>query len=92
MAVTEERLKAIGAPPVKADRLDVTEREAFEQYATAVKEHFGAVHQIYNNAGIAFTGDVEVSSYKDIERVMDVDFWGCRQRHQVVPPASDRLR
>ncbi|GAS98422.1 short-chain type dehydrogenase/reductase [Mycolicibacterium canariasense] len=75
LAVTEERLKAIGAP-VKADRLDVTEREAFELYATAVKEHFGKVNQIYNNAGIAFTGDVEVSSYKDIERVMDVDFWG----------------
>ena len=28
LAATEERLKAIGAP-VKADRLDVTEREAF---------------------------------------------------------------
>jgi NADP-dependent 3-hydroxy acid dehydrogenase YdfG len=75
LAVTEERLKAIGAP-VKADRLDVTEREAFELYADAVKEHFGKVNQIYNNAGIAFTGDIEVSSYKDIERVMDVDFWG----------------
>ncbi|WP_459956522.1 SDR family NAD(P)-dependent oxidoreductase, partial [Mycobacterium avium] len=34
------------------------------------------VNQIYNNAGIAFTGDVEVSQFKDIERVMDVDFWG----------------
>ncbi|WP_228032442.1 SDR family oxidoreductase [Mycolicibacterium sp. P9-22] len=75
LAVTEERLKAIGAP-VKADRLDVTEREAFELYAGAVKEHFGKVNQIYNNAGIAYQGDVEVSSYKDIERVMDVDFWG----------------
>lgn len=75
LAVTEERLKAIGAP-VKADRLDVTEREAFELYADAVKEHFGKVNQIYNNAGIAFSGDIEVSSYKDIERVMDVDYWG----------------
>ena len=75
LAVTEERIKAIGAP-VKADRLDVTEREAFEIYADAVKAHFGKVNQIYNNAGIAFTGDVEVSSYKDIERIMDVDFWG----------------
>ena len=75
LATTEERLKAIGAP-VKADRLDVTEREAFELYAAAVKDHFGKVNQIYNNAGIAFSGDVEVSSYKDIERVMDVDFWG----------------
>ncbi len=75
LAVTEERLRAIGAP-VKSDRLDVTEREAFELYATAVKEHFGKVNQIYNNAGIAYQGDVEVSPYKDIERVMDVDFWG----------------
>jgi NADP-dependent 3-hydroxy acid dehydrogenase YdfG len=75
LAQTEEQLKAIGAP-VKSDRLDVTEREAFLAYADAVNEHFGKVNQIYNNAGIAFTGDVEVSQFKDIERVMDVDFWG----------------
>jgi NADP-dependent 3-hydroxy acid dehydrogenase YdfG len=75
LAQTEEKLKAIGAP-VKADRLNVTEREAFLAYADAVAEHFGKVNQIYNNAGIAFTGDVEVSQFKDIERVMDVDFWG----------------
>ncbi len=75
LAATEERIKAIGAP-VKADRLDVTEREAFELYADAVVEHFGKVNQIYNNAGIAYVGDVEVTPYKDIERVMDVDFWG----------------
>ncbi len=43
---------------------------------TAVAEHFGKVNQIYNNAGIAFIGDVEVTEFKDIERVMDVDFWG----------------
>ncbi|SOX55476.1 23 NAD(P)-dependent oxidoreductase, partial [Mycobacterium ahvazicum] len=75
LAQTEERLKAIGAP-VRSDRLDVSEREAFLAYADAVNEHFGKVNQIYNNAGIAFTGDIEVSQFKDIERVMDVDFWG----------------
>jgi NADP-dependent 3-hydroxy acid dehydrogenase YdfG len=75
LADTEKRIRAIGAP-VKADRLDVTEREAFLLYADEVKKHFGKVNQIYNNAGIAFTGDVEVTQFKDIERVMDVDFWG----------------
>ncbi len=75
LAQTETQLKAIGAQ-VKADRLDVTEREAFLAYADAVAEHFGKVNQIYNNAGIAFSGDVEISQFKDIERVMDVDFWG----------------
>lgn len=75
LAVTEERLKAIGAP-VKADRLDVTERVAFLTYADEVRDYFGTVNQIYNNAGIACAGDVEVTRFKDIERVMDVDFWG----------------
>jgi NADP-dependent 3-hydroxy acid dehydrogenase YdfG len=75
LAATEERLAAIGAP-LKSDRLDVTEREAFLSYADAVNDHFGTVNQIYNNAGIAFTGDIETSQFKDIERVMDVDYWG----------------
>ena len=75
LAQTEEQLKAIGAP-VRPDRLDVTEREAFQIYADQINEHFGKVNQIYNNAGISFTGDVEITEFKDIERVMDVDFWG----------------
>lgn len=75
LKVTEDRLTAIGAK-VKSDRLDVTERERFLHYADEVKDHFGKVNQIYNNAGIAHTGDVEVMPFKDIERVMDVDYWG----------------
>ena len=85
LAVTEERLKAIGAS-VKVDRLDVTEREAFELYADAVKKHFGKVNQIYNNTGIAFAGDIEVSQFKDIEKVMDVDFWGVVNGTKVFLP------
>jgi NADP-dependent 3-hydroxy acid dehydrogenase YdfG len=72
---TEAQLKAIGAE-VKADRLDVTEREAFLSYADAVNEHFGKVNQVYNNAGITFVGSIEDSRFEDIERVMDVDYWG----------------
>lgn len=75
LAATEERLTAMGAP-VKSDRLDVTEREAFQVYADAVNEHYGIVNQIYNNAGIAFIGDVEDTQFKDFERVMDIDYWG----------------
>jgi NADP-dependent 3-hydroxy acid dehydrogenase YdfG len=85
LAATEERLAAIGAP-VKADRLDVTEREVFELYADAVKGHYGTVNQIYNNAGIAFTGSIEVSQFKDIERVMDVDYWGVVNGTKVFLP------
>ncbi len=75
LARTEERLAVSGAT-IKVDRLDVTEREAFQLYADQVKDHFGKVNQIYNNAGVAFTGDIEVASFKEIEKVIDVDFWG----------------
>lgn len=85
LAATEERLTAIGAP-AKADRLDVTERDAFQLYADAVVEHYGTVNQIYNNAGIAFTGSIEVSQFKDIERVMDVDYWGVVNGTKVFLP------
>lgn len=75
LAETVRRCEQLGAQ-VKSDRLDVAEREAVLLYADAVKAHFGVVHQIYNNAGIAFHGEVLRSEFKDIERIMDVDFWG----------------
>src|ERR1700744_2865703 len=75
LAHTDEQLTAIGAP-VRSDRLGVPERQAFHISADHINEHYGKVNQIYNNAGIAYTGDVDITAFKDIERVMDVDFWG----------------
>lgn len=75
LAETTRRCEQLGAQ-VKSDRLNVVEREAVIRYADAVKAHFGTVHQVYNNAGIAHHGEIIRSEYKDFERVMDVDFWG----------------
>lgn len=75
LAETVRQAETLGAN-VKSDRLNVAEREAVLAYADAVVAHFGTVHQIYNNAGIAYNGNVEKSEFKDIERIMDVDFWG----------------
>ncbi|MBY6677892.1 SDR family NAD(P)-dependent oxidoreductase [Rhodococcus sp. BP-332] len=61
---------------VRSDHLDVSERGSVLDYAETVRRHFGVVNQIYNNAGIAFHGDVEKTEFKDLERVIDVDFWG----------------
>ncbi|KQU35616.1 SDR family NAD(P)-dependent oxidoreductase [Rhodococcus sp. BP-241] len=61
---------------VRSDHLDVSERGSVLDYAETVRRHFGVVNQVYNNAGIAFHGDVEKTEFKDLERVIDVDFWG----------------
>lgn len=75
LAKTVRLAQALGAQ-VKSDRLDVAEREAVLAHADAVVAHFGTVHQVYNNAGIAYNGNVDKSEFKDIERIIDVDFWG----------------
>lgn len=75
LAETVRQVESLGAD-VKSDHLDVTQREAVLSYADAVVAHFGKVNQVYNNVGIAFHGEVERSEFKDIERIMDVDFWG----------------
>jgi len=75
LAETEALLAQRGAR-FRTDHVDVAERARMAAYAQEVAEHFGVVHQIYNNAGIAFTGDIEALEYKHLERVMDVDYWG----------------
>ncbi|MDQ2722261.1 MAG: SDR family NAD(P)-dependent oxidoreductase [Actinomycetota bacterium] len=75
LAETLRQCELLGAD-VRTDHLDVAERDAVMSYADAVVAHFGTVNLVFNNAGIAFSGDVEVSEFKDIERVMDIDFWG----------------
>ncbi len=57
-------------------KLDVRDRDAVHTYADAVAEHYGTVNLVINNAGITIFGSVEDSPYADIEKVMDVDFWG----------------
>ena len=71
LAETAERARQMAAT-VRCDRLDVTDRDAVLRYA----DTFEGVHLVINNAGIAFTGDVLELAFSDIERVMDVDFWG----------------
>jgi NAD(P)-dependent dehydrogenase (short-subunit alcohol dehydrogenase family) len=75
LAETAKQVRVIGAPVHQA-RLDVTDRSAVLTYADEVAAEFGAVHLVINNAGIAFTGDIEKMTFEQIERVMDVDFWG----------------
>jgi|SRR5579859_226128 len=75
LAETGKHAKLIGAR-VHEQRLDVTDRAAVLAYADRVAAEFGTVHMVFNNAGIAFTGDIADMTFEQIERVMDVDFWG----------------
>ena len=75
LAETARQVRVIGAR-LHEQRLDVTDRTAVLAYAETVAREFGKVNMVFNNAGIAFTGDIEDMTFEQIERVIDVDFWG----------------
>ncbi|WP_310963184.1 SDR family NAD(P)-dependent oxidoreductase [Nocardioides terrisoli] len=76
LAETVELLKEAGARGIKADRLDVSDKDAFVAYATAVKEHYGRVNVVVNNAGVSHSGPVTAMEYADFEWIVGINFWG----------------
>ncbi len=75
LSETEDLLKSLGAP-LHSAVVDVTRADDLLAYAAAVNDRFGTVNLIFNNAGVAFAGDIESSQLTDIERVVNVNFWG----------------
>lgn len=76
LAETADILKSAGAQPHSAT-LDVSDRAAVKRYAEAVADHYGVVHQIYNNAGVAGgAAPVVECDYEAYERIISINLWG----------------
>ena len=75
LAATADRARALGAEVLSA-RLDVADRAAVLAHAAAVADHFGVVHQVYNNAGVAGGGTVLDSDWEDYDRILGINLFG----------------
>lgn len=76
LAGTAAQLEASGFTTHVA-HVDVTDRAAVQAYAAAVVGHYGVVHQLYNNAGIAgASATVLDTGYDAYERILAVNLWG----------------
>ena len=76
LAETASLLREAGAE-VEATRLDVTDAAALEAWAEATEARFGAVHQLYNNAGISLgSGPLLEMRQGAFERIVEVNLWG----------------
>jgi len=75
----EETVKLIGghSENIYTETFDVSDRDKFYEFAKRVKQHFGKVDCIINNAGVALGSvSTEDLSYKDFEWVFGINFWG----------------
>jgi NAD(P)-dependent dehydrogenase (short-subunit alcohol dehydrogenase family) len=70
-----KELEAKGAQ-LLAVRTDVSKADEVERLAQKTLERFGAVHVVFNNAGVAVTGESWENSLADWEWVIGVNLWG----------------
>jgi NAD(P)-dependent dehydrogenase (short-subunit alcohol dehydrogenase family) len=67
---------AAGAPEVYSYELDVADKDATFATAATVKERFGTVNFVMNNAGVAVSKNVLEMPLSDFEWLMGINFWG----------------
>jgi NAD(P)-dependent dehydrogenase (short-subunit alcohol dehydrogenase family) len=67
--------------------LDVASREAVFGHAAEVRDRFGAVNLVINNAGVALAKDVIDTPIEDYEWIMGINFWGVLYGSKAFLPA-----
>src|SRR5262249_14436644 len=75
LARAAEELRGGGAA-VHTCRTDVGDLASVEHLAEETVRHFGGVHVVCNNAGIALFGEIASATHKDWDYTMRVNFWG----------------
>lgn len=81
----QAELEAQGAQ-VLAMRCDVRKAEQVQALADAAMEKFGAVHLVFNNAGVASGGLIWENSVADWEWVLGVNLWGVIHGVRIFTP------
>lgn len=61
---------------LKQTKLDVSDRQAVEQWSDDVVAEMGRVDYIFNNAGVALFDSADSLDYENFEWLMNINFWG----------------
>ena len=88
---TKAEFEALGAK-VLAVQTDVSRAQDVEALAEQTLRHFGAVHVVCNNAGVAPGGVVWEHTVKDWEWALGVNVWGVIHGVRVFTPILLRQR
>ncbi|MDH3211961.1 MAG: SDR family NAD(P)-dependent oxidoreductase [Myxococcales bacterium] len=75
LAQAEKELAASGATVLPV-HCDVTRRESVVALADRACDHYGRVHVVCNNAGVAVLGTLADATPADWEATMAINFWG----------------
>ena len=85
LAQSEKELRALGGT-VLSVRTDVSKADDIEALANKTLDEFGAVHLLFNNAGVEVTGRVWEQTLADWEWIISVNLWGVIHGIRVFVP------
>ncbi|MER5883830.1 SDR family oxidoreductase [Streptomyces sp. NPDC001941] len=75
-ARTAEMSRLVGAPDAWSETVDVSDEQAMEKLAEKVRQEYGVVDVLVNNAGIGLSGSFLDTTSEDWKKVLDVNLWG----------------
>ena len=82
---TRKMVEASGAPVI-AMRCDVRKAEQIQALADAAMKQFGAIHLVFNNAGVGSGGLIWENTEADWEWVLGVNLWGVIHGVRIFTP------
>jgi NAD(P)-dependent dehydrogenase (short-subunit alcohol dehydrogenase family) len=71
---------------------DVTERAQVNELVNVVRDHYGRVDVLVNNAGVIQVGPIEVMTIEDFDEAMRTHFWGPLYATLAVLPEMRKRR
>lgn len=73
----KETAEIIGSESTFYQTVDVADLEQISKFAKGTMAHFGVIHQLYNNAGIASNfAYIMDTPYSEFEKVLNINLWG----------------
>ena len=70
---------------------DVTDEASVKEAVAAVRQRFGRIDVLLNDAGVIQVGPLEVQTRKDFKDALDVHFWGpFNTMNEVIPEMRER--
>jgi len=66
--------------------LDVANRDAVKAHADEVIRDFGQVNLVINNAGVVLAATTREMTWKNVEWLMNINFWGVMHGSQIFLP------
>lgn len=70
-------VRAVADIDVAVATVDVADLGSVQELADTAFERFGAVHVLFNNAGVALSGPIADMRHDDWRWIIDVDLWGA---------------